>query len=220
MINGLEPLSLAYDPAMRRTHVPTSRTCPSDVPLHPLIAERWSPRALDPSRTISDGQLVAILEAARWAPSFGNRQPWRFLVGRRGDETFATIHKVLFENNQVWTGNAAAMVLACAVTHAPDGTAMPQAPYELGLAVAQLCLQAQDEGLVAHQLGGFDADKASIAFSVPDHVRPYAVVAVGYLADPGTLPEHLRGQERARRERRRVREFAFSKRYGESLYLR
>jgi len=200
--------------------VPTSRTCPSDVPLHPLIAERWSPRALDPSRTISDRQLVGILEAARWAPSFDNRQPWRFLVGRRGDETFAGVHKVLFDNNRVWTGNAAALILACALTRAPDGSAMPQAPYELGLAVAQLSLQAQDEGLVAHQLGGFDADKASIAFAIPVHVRPYSVIAVGYLADPRGLPEHLRAQEKARRERRRVREIAFSKRYGESLYLR
>jgi len=200
--------------------VATRRTCPSDVPLHPLIAERWSPRALDPSRTITDGQLVAILEAARWAASFGNRQPWRFLVGRRGDETFATIHRLLFENNQVWTGNAAALILGCAITHAPDGSAMPQAPFELGLAVAQLALQAQDEGLVAHQLGGFDADKASVAFYIPDHVRPYVVVAVGYLADAKTLPEHLRPAERARRERRRVREFAFSTRYGQSLYLR
>jgi nitroreductase len=197
-----------------------SRSCPSDVPLHPLIAERWSPRALDPDRTITDRQLVGILEAARWAPSFDNRQPWRFVVGRRGDETFAGIHRVLFENNQVWTGNAAALILACAVTHAPDGNAMPQAPYELGLAVAQLALQAQEEGLVAHQLGGFDADKAAIAFNIPDHVRPYAVVVVGYLADPGTLPEHLRKRETARRERRRVREFSFSKRYGEALYLR
>jgi nitroreductase len=200
--------------------VPTSRTCPSDVPLHPLIAERWSPRAFDPTRTISDRQLVAVLEAARWAPSFGNRQPWRFLVGRRGDETFGGIHKVLFDSNRVWAGNAAALILACALTKAPDGTAMPQAPYELGLAVAQLGLQAQDEGLVAHQLGGFDGDKASIAFAIPDHVRPFAVVAVGYLAEAGTLPEHLRAAELARRERRRVREFAFSKRYGESLYLR
>ncbi len=200
--------------------MPTRRTCPSDVPLHPLIAERWSPRALDPSRTITDGQLVAILEAARWAASFGNRQPWRFLVGRRGDETFGTIHRLLFENNQVWTGNAAALILGCATTHAPDGSAMPQAPFELGLAVAQLALQAQDEGLVAHQLGGFDADKASVAFSIPDHVRPYVVVAVGYLADAKTLPEHLRPAERGRRERRRVREFAFATRYGQSLYLR
>ena len=198
----------------------TRRTCPSDVPLHPLIAERWSPRALDPSRTISDGQLVAVLEAARWAPSFANRQPWRFMVGRRGDETFATIHRLLFENNQVWTGNAAALILGCALTHAPDGSAMPQAPFELGLATAQLALQAQDEGLVAHQLGGFDADKASVAFYIPDHVRPYVVVAVGYLADAKTLPEHLRPAERARRDRRRVREFAFSTRYGQSLYLR
>lgn len=200
--------------------MPVSRTCPSDVPLHPLIAERWSPRALDPSRTITDGQLVAILEAARWAPSFSNRQPWRFLVGRRDDETFNGIHRVLFENNQVWTGNASALILACAITHAPDGTAMPHSPYELGLAVAQLTLQAQDEGLVAHQMGGFDADKASIAFAIPDHVRPYSVIAVGYLTEASTLPEHLRQRETGRRERRRVREFAFSKRYGEALYLR
>jgi len=200
--------------------VSTSRTCPSDVPLHPLIAERWSPRALDPSRTVTDGQLVAILEAARWAPSSGNRQPWRFLVGRRGDETFGMIHRLLFENNQVWTENAAALILACAVTHAPDGSVRLHAPYELGLAVAQLSLQAQDEGLVAHQLAGFDADKASVAFAIPDHVRPYTVVAVGYLAEPSTLPQHLRTIERAPRERRRVREFAFAKRYGESLYLR
>ncbi|MBI1758037.1 MAG: nitroreductase family protein [Actinobacteria bacterium] len=197
-----------------------SRSCPSDVPLHPLIAERWSPRALQPDRDVTDGQLVAVLEAARWAPSSGNRQPWRFLVGRRGDETFTGIYTTLFDGNQLWAGNASALLLACAITHAPDGTAMPTAPYELGMATAQLCLQAQDEGLVAHQMGGFDAEKAALVFTIPDHVRPYAVIALGYLADPSTLPAHLRTREQARRERRRVRELAFSKRYGEAMYLR
>jgi nitroreductase len=197
-----------------------SRTCPSDVPLHPLIAERWSPRAFDPVRTIADGQLVAVLEAARWAPSAGNRQPWRFVLGRRGEETFNTIFETLFAPPQVWAGNAAALVLACALTRTPEGTALPHAPYELGMAVAQLCLQAGDEGLVAHQLTSFDAEKAALAFAIPDHVRAVAVVALGYLADPATLPEHLRALETARRERRRVRDLTFTKRYGQSLYLR
>lgn len=197
-----------------------SRTCPSDVPLHPLIAERWSPRAFDPARAVADIQLVAVLEAARWAPSVGNRQPWRFMVGRRGGETFDAIFQTLYEPHQGWAGNAAALVLACAVTRNPDGTAMPHAPYELGMAVSQLCLQATDEGLVAHQMTSFNAEKAALAFAIPDHVRAFAVIVLGYLADPATLPEHLRGLETGRRERRRVSEFVFTKRYGQSLCLR
>jgi nitroreductase len=199
---------------------PVSRTCPSDVPLHPLIAERWSPRAFDPARTIADVQLVAVLEAARWAPSADNRQPWRFVVGRRGEETFTAIFQTLFASHQVWAGNAAALMLACALTRAPDGTAISHAPYELGMAVAQLCLQAGDEGLVAHQLASFDAEKAALAFAIPDHVRAVSVIALGYLADPATLPAHLRELETARRERRRVRDLAFTTRYGQPLPLR
>lgn len=197
-----------------------SRSCPSDVPLHPLIADRWSPRALQPERTIADGQLVALLEAARWAPSAGNRQPWRFLVGRRGDETFAGIFQSLFEGNQLWAGNAAALLLACAVTRDHDGSVHHTAGYELGMAAAQLCLQAQDEGLVAHQMSGFDVEKAALTFAIPDHVRPFTVIALGYLADADTLPAELRARETARRERLRVRQIAFAGRYGEAVHLR
>jgi nitroreductase len=186
----------------------------SSVPLHPLIATRWSPRALDPAGEVPQAALRAVLEAARWAPSNGNTQPARYLVGRRGDGTHARIFAVLSRGNKSWAGAATVLLLACAVTVNEKG-AVPHAEYGVGLATQNLVLQAVAEGLVAHQMGGFDADAARTAFALPADVRPLTVIALGTLGSPDLLPdEKTRAKELAPRRRLPLSSIAFTQEWG------
>jgi len=195
------------------TDIVTDKQAVTSVPVHPTIAHRWSPRALDPAVRISSERLRALLEAARWAPSFGNTQPARYLVGRRGEPAFDKIFGVLNRGNQQWAGNAAALLLAVALTSNEKGE-LPYAEYGAGLASENLVLQAVAEGLVAHQMAGFDHEAAAAAFNLPAHVRPLVVIAVGALGDPDELSERNQGRERAPRERVPLAEFAFTGEWG------
>lgn len=189
----------------------------TSVEVHPIIAARWSPRALDPAGEVSDRALRAMLEAARWAPSNGNTQPARFLVGRRGDDTYERIFGVLNRGNKNWAGAAAVLLLACAVTVNAKGP-IPHAEYSVGLASENLVLQAVAEGLAAHQMGGFGVDAARLAFSLPDDVRPLAVIAIGVLGAPELLPEDMRGKETGPRRRLPLGEIAFTGRWGSPAF--
>jgi nitroreductase len=189
----------------------------SGVELHPLIATRWSPRALDPDGEVTEPQLRALLEAARWAPSHGNTQPARYLVGRRGDETYARIFELLNRGNKSWAGSAAVLMLACAETVNEKG-AVPLAEYGVGLASENLVLQAVALGLVAHQMGGFNAEGACLVFELPEQVRPLAVIAVGVLGSPELLPEDRRARELAPRRRKPLEEIAFAGEWGRPAF--
>lgn len=188
------------------------------VGLHPLIGARWSPRALDPAGEVGDDALRALLEAARWAPSNGNTQPARFLVGRRGDDTYRRIFDTLRRGNQTWAGGAAVLLLACAVTENEKGT-IPHAEYGVGLASQNLVLQAVAEGLAAHQMGGFDPDAARTAFALPPDVRPLVVIAVGTAGSPDLLPDdRTRAKELAPRRRLPLEEIAFTGEWGRPAF--
>lgn len=189
----------------------------SSVPLHPIIAERWSPRALEPDAVVTDHQLRALLEAARWAASYGDTQPARYLVGRRGDETFRRIHGVLNGGNQTWAHAASVLMLGVAVTRNAKGD-VPYAEYGMGLATQNLVLQAVAEGLVAHQMAGFDPDAARTEFDLPDVARPMIVVAVGVLGHPSLLIERRRAREMAARTRLGLAEIAFGGEWGVPLF--
>jgi nitroreductase len=193
------------------------RRADSGVELHPLIASRWSPRALDPAGEVSDAALRALLEAARWAPSHGNTQPARYLIGRRGDETFARLFELLNKGNKSWAGRAAVLMLACAQTANEKGE-IPLAEYGVGLASENLVLQAVALGLVAHQMAGFNADGARLVFSLPDRVRPLTVIAVGVLGPPELLPEDRRAKETAPRKRLPLGEIAFAGEWGNPAF--
>lgn len=149
----------------------------TSVPVHPLIAARWSPREFD-STEVSEGALRAMFESARWAPSFGNTQPARYLLGRRGDGTFQRLLTVLTPANRRWAGSAAALILGLAATSNAKGP-LPYAEYGLALATENLVLQAVADGFAAHQMAGFDRDAARAAFGVPADHEPLIVVAVG-----------------------------------------
>lgn len=178
-----------------------ARTARTEVPLHPLLAERWSPRAFDPTREVTDAQLTAVLEAARWSPSAGNSQPWRFLVTRRGEAAFDRLLGVLNAGNQVWAGNAGVLLLAVAAVSGPDGGERSHARYDLGQAVAHLTVQAHAEGLVVHQMAGFDPAAARDGFALPAGLVPTTVVALGAHAPHVELAEPYATRERAERGR-------------------
>ncbi|SHE71052.1 nitroreductase family protein [Streptoalloteichus hindustanus] len=199
--------------------VPQSdRLATSSAPLHPLIAQRWSPRALDPAATISDDALRALFEAARWAPSWGNSQPARFLVGRRGDDTFGRLLGVLSRGNQGWAGAAGALVLGAAVARDDKGELVPYAEYGVALAAQNLALQAVAEGLAAHQMSGFDKEAARSVLDLPATVEPVIVIAVGRLAAPGTAPADLAERDTRPRSRHPLNELVFTGEWGQSAF--
>jgi nitroreductase len=182
---------------MRKTAITT-------VPVHPLLAERWSPRGFDRTHEIDDDNLTALLEAARWAPSAANSQPWRFLVTRRGDEAHARLFAALAPGNQTWAGTASTLVLVAARTAAEDGKPQPFALYDTGQAVAALVTQAQADGLSVHQMGGFDTAAVRAEFSLDDHITPVVVLAVGRRGSADELPEPLASRETAPRTRYQI----------------
>ncbi|GAB3460055.1 nitroreductase family protein [Actinophytocola sediminis] len=185
----------------------------TSVPVHELVRTRWSPRALDPNGQVSEAALRAMLEAARWAPSNGNTQPARYLVGRRGDDTYQRIFDLLSPRNQGWAWAAAVLVLGCVVTTNEKGQ-LPMSEYGAGLATENLVLQAVAEGVVAHQVGGFHKDAAPLVFSLPADVRPLVVIVIGTLGSPDLLDDDRRERELAPRRRLPLAEIAFTGEWG------
>jgi nitroreductase len=174
------------------------------VPVHPLLAERWSPRGFDRAHELGDDDLSALLEAARWAPSAGNSQPWRFLVTRRGEPAHARLFAALNPGNQAWAGAASALILVTARVAGDDGTPHPWALYDTGQAVGALVTQAQAHGLAVHQIGGFDTAAVRAEFGLADDLVPVVVIAAGRADPDADLPEHLAAREAAPRTRRPV----------------
>lgn len=174
--------------------------------LSPLLASRWSPRAFDPTSAVADADLASMLEAARWAPSNGNSQPWRFLIGHRDDETYKRLLACLSPANQRWAGRAAMLLLGAYTTMDATGGPLPHAAYDLGQAMAHLTVQATALRLHVHQMGGFDAAGIHADLELPEQVRPHVVAAIGQLGDPRTLPGDLHARETGLRQRRPVAE--------------
>jgi nitroreductase len=182
------------------------KTATTRVPVHPLIAGRWSTRAFDAAHTLEPTEIAAMLEAARWAPSANNTQPWRFLVARRGDAAFAALFDLLAPGNRQWAGAASALILVAAQTENEDGTPQPYAQYDTGQAVAHLVAQAEHDGLAAHQMGGFDRAAAAERFDLAAGLQPVVVVAVGRRDETVELPEPFASREGAPRVRREIGE--------------
>jgi nitroreductase len=175
-----------------------------------LILRRWSPRAFA-DKDIPAKELKALFEAARWAASSSNEQPWRFLVGRRGDETYQKIFNTLAAGNQSWAKSAPVLILSAAKnTLTGKGTPLRHNLYDTGAATANLSLQATAAGMHTHSMAGFDAEQARASFAIPSDYDIGAVTAVGYLGDPATLPEHLQKIELSARHRKPLASFVFS----------
>jgi nitroreductase len=178
---------------------PADRNAHTRVPIHPPIAARWSPRAFDPGAVVTGEQLLALLEAGRWAATWGHRQPVRFVVGRRDDDTFAAISGLLRRGNS-YAKAAGVLILVCADEGEDDRTAL-YSGVDAGAAMANLAIEAVSRGLIAHPMAGFDLDGAREAFDLPPGVRPLAVVAVGSLDDYRHTPPEILERDSRPRER-------------------
>jgi len=197
----------------------TTNPAVNDHPIHSLLQTRWSPRAFAPT-PIHAEQLLSLLEAARWAPSGGNVQPWNFVIAAREDEpTFARLLNSLAEGNQVWARHAPLLILAVAQIEREPGKPNPYALYDLGQAVAHLSVQATALGLRVHQMAGFDQEQARSAFAIPSDYTPVTVVAVGVQGDPTSLPEPLYQREVAPRTRKPLEHFVFGGTWNQPLEL-
>jgi len=173
----------------------------TSVPVHEIIATRRSPRSFNETSTINNDDLTAILEAARWAPSAFNGQPWRFFVGKRGDEVFGQILSSLGDFNKSWAKNSSALILVAGKTVKGDGSIHADYQFDCGLAVAQLVIETHHRGLIAHQMTGFDKAVAQDVLSIAAELIPVVVIAVGTQDVPEKLAGPLLEREIAKRER-------------------
>lgn len=173
----------------------------TSVPVHEIIATRRSPRSFDETATINNDDLTAILEAARWAPSAFNGQPWRFFVGKRGDEVFGQILSSLVDFNKSWAKNASALILVAGKTVKGDGSIHADYQFDCGLAVGQLVVETHHRGLIAHQMTGFDKEVAQEVLSIAPELIPVVVIAIGTQDAPEKLTGPLLEREMAPRVR-------------------
>ncbi|GAA5036682.1 nitroreductase family protein [Microbacterium fluvii] len=179
------------------------RTARTDAPILDVLAERWSTRVFDATAPIDEAALTAALEAARWAPSANNSQPWRFVVARRGSAAHAAIVDALMGFNRAWAADAGALIVFATAT-ALDGRPLPWAAYDAGQAAAHFTVQAHASGLHTHQMGGFDRAALATAFGFDGDLAAVTVMAVGVLGDVDAAPEALRERELAPRTRRPI----------------
>jgi nitroreductase len=193
---------------------------PADTlyPIHDLLRQRWSPRAFD-DRPVEPEKLRSLCEAARWAPSSNNEQPWRFIVANKDYETeWNRLLACLVEGNRKWAYRAPVLILSVAsLNFEDDSTPNRHAFYDTGMAVENLVLQATALGLSAHQMAGFDVEKARADIKIPSGYEPVAMIAVGYPGDLASLPDRLRERELQPRSRRPISEWTFSGQWGEPL---
>lgn len=187
----------------------------TQVDIHTLLANRWSPRSFKPD-ALTREQILALLEAARWTASSRNAQPYRFIVASKHDNpaTYDRLGSTLKEGNQRWALDAPLLILAAAHIEDPDAPRLV-ALYDTGAAVAQLTTQAEAMGLGVRQMGGFYADQARAAFNIPADFEPMAVLAIGYRNSPDALPDDIREKEVAPRSRRPLHETVFTDTWGE-----
>lgn len=185
----------------------------TSVPIHELLAARWSPRAFDGGRPLAREQVLALLEAARWAPSCYGDQPWRYVVCDRSvdEPAWTRLFDCLAEGNRVWARHAPLLLLCVADSRFRQNDKPNRwGQYDCGASSENLVLQAVALGLAAHQMGGFDADKARDAFGIPERFTPMSVIAVGHPAPPDGLPDDLRAMETGPRKRARLGEQFFA----------
>jgi nitroreductase len=165
------------------------KSAESSAPIHPLLAERWSPRSFDATAEITDADLTAILEAGRWAPSSNNQQPWRFIIAKRGDAHFEKMSKHLSGFNAMWAPTASAYVLVGAITMNEDGSARPLALYDAGLAGAFMTVEANHRGIAVHQVAGFDREAVASEFTLPANFSQIALLVLGTQAPAEALSD-------------------------------
>lgn len=186
-----------------------NRTANTDHPVHDLISRRHSPYALDPQRVISAADVQAVFEAARWAASSYNAQPWRYIVGvkARSLAVWQQVFDVLLEGNQPWAQNAPVLALGL-VEHNFEHNGKPNkaAAHDLGAASASLTLEATARGLVVHQMIGIDPDKAREMFGISGSLEPLTALAIAYPGMPDVIPDAYAQRDAGERKRKPLQE--------------
>ena len=191
------------------------KPAPNDFPVHELIRERWSPRAFA-DKPVPQGVLRSIFEAARWAPSSNNEQPWAYLVATCDDnENFEKMLSVLVEFNANWAKGAPVLAIAVAeLAFAKNNAPNRNAQYDTGAASALLSVEATAQELAVHQMAGFDPAKTRQVFGIPAGWEAIAALAIGYPGDPASLPQPLKDRELAPRTRKPIAEFVMDGQWG------
>ena len=186
----------------------------TDYPIHELLKRRWSTRAFT-AQPLEVDALRSIFEAARWAPSSGNGQPWSFIVARREQAAeFEKLASVLVPGN-AWARQAGALALSVAALDRAPGKPNPHAWHDVGLCSENLALQAYSMGLAVHMMAGFNVGMAREIFSIPERWDPVAMIALGHPGDPNALPEELRQKDLTPRQRKPTGEFVYSGKWGQ-----
>jgi nitroreductase len=189
-----------------------SNPAPTGSPLPDVIRERWSPYSFS-NEEIGDEKIKILFEAARWAPSSYNEQPWRYVYAGKNDPDRAALESLLLEGNS-WSKGAGLLIVSFAKkTFTYNGKENRHALHDLGCASGYLVLQATALGLVSHQMAGFAVDRANEILGVPDDFIPGSVIAIGEPGDPAATPPPLREREQAPRSRRPAEKFAFRGRF-------
>ncbi|MEQ8706773.1 MAG: nitroreductase family protein [Phaeodactylibacter sp.] len=193
---------------MSQSQLPADKTAQTESAVHPLIKKRWSPRAFA-ERPINDQDLAALFEAASWAASSYNEQPWQYLYAHRADEAgFNRLLSCILEGNRAWAQGASVLVLSLAQANLAR-TGKPNRHYfhDTGAANTNFLLQAADMDIYGHMMGGFDFQKTVAEFDLEEGLEPVCFMALGYLGDPEQLEEPLRSREQAPRSRKSVDTF-------------
>jgi nitroreductase len=191
-----------------------------DWPIHELIANRWSPYGFT-DRLVPTDELRSLFEAARWAASSYNEQPWSYIVATKEHlEDFERLLSCLVEGNQAWAKAVPVLALGCTSlsfnrNQKPNAAAL----HDLGLASANLCLEATARGISVHQMIGIIPEKARQVYRIPEGVQPLTGLAMGYAADPATLPEAFKQRDLAPRKRKSLAEFVFGGQWGTASSL-
>ena len=192
----------------------------TDYPINKLLAERWSPYGFE-DRPVAPDDLRSLFEAARWAPSSYNEQPWSFFVATKDDpEEFERLLSCLVEANQAWA--KAAPVLALGVVNlrfTRNNKENRAAVHDLGLAAANLVVEATARGLHVHQMIGIVPDKAREVFRIPENSEAWTALAIGYKADADKLPDALKERDLAPRSRKPLSQFVFAGQWGNASPL-
>jgi nitroreductase len=190
------------------------------APVHELITNRWSGVSYDPEREVSDDDLRAMAEAARWAPSCFGDEPWRVLFCNRASDqaSWQKAFDCLAEGNQPWCQHAPVLVIICADTQfsqndKPNGWC----EYDTGAAALSICLQARHLGMMTHQMAGFDPEAARTVFAIPERIKPIAMMTIGYQANESKIPDQFRDRELAPRKRNALGEHFYLGGWGEAL---
>jgi nitroreductase len=187
----------------------------TDYPIQPVLAERWSPYGFE-DRPVSEAELRSLFEAARWAASSYNEQPWSYLVATKENlHEFGRLLSCLVEANQAWAKGAPVLVLGVvSFRFSKDNKDNRAAVHDLGLAAGNLLVEATARGLAVHQMIGILPDKAREVYQIPDHCEAWTAMAIGYKADPAKLPDALKERDLAPRQRKPLSEFVFSGQWG------